>query len=451
MRELFTEGLPGEQRDGFSTASYEDASAGMVVSRAAAAAWRGGHGVGRQCLGPESDALTPSRECLEDEWGRVREARERSEARLRLALTRRASSRLSTSRASAQTSTTPEALASLPPYDCCSSSSEDETVIWKPPRLRFRAAGTRASPLPRASQTRQCPGAAAGGGGASSCGRGSCGGNDVGVEARFEDFVPAVFPFPEPIPKSPPVHGPSYPVGVDFSRGADKLAAEHPGRRDTPASHINGLRCGARCHVALALPLRSKLRFELPEEEEEDEEDDNDGAEAMPVAGKMAKPRGSAGSGRARPSTRSTAEDPLFDENRERANGWISECAPKVWLLEHERPVWMQTKRWIRSRRKEQEAAYRNMPSMPFDLWLRMKHSLEKKAARRAGLRNMVAESETDADEMETRDHFMRLASSRKQPGWRGGEAWAAEDRLAGMARLSQSQSQSHRQANCYR
>jgi len=145
----------------------------------------------------------------------------------------------------------------------------------------------------------------------------------------------------------------------------------------------------------------------------------------------------------------------IADENKIRANAWISECAPKTWLLEQERPVWMQTKLWLQRERKSRKEMYRNMPTMPFDLWLQMKQGLEASALRQGPQRKVTVmspedtkkkpfprleqsdsphggakpvqpmsplsdgEGGTDAaqpDEQEMRQHFQSIALSRRSP-----------------------------------
>jgi len=133
---------------------------------------------------------------------------------------------------------------------------------------------------------------------------------------RSPDFVPAVFPFPEPIPQGPPRRWP--------------LTA-----RATSRAH-SALYSGASSSASDA-PENRSLKY-------------------------------------------TCAEMSFVSENKQRANGWISECAPKTWVLEQERPVWLQQKHELERKRRARNNMYRNLPTMPFDLWFETKQRQEAAA-----------------------------------------------------------------------
>lgn len=59
-------------------------------------------------------------------------------------------------------------------------------------------------------------------------------------------------------------------------------------------------------------------------------------------------------------------------DNTERANEWIKECSPKVWLLDAEKEPWVQAKNTQRRRWKARTQELRSMQhrALPFDDWL---------------------------------------------------------------------------------
>ncbi|CAL1128776.1 unnamed protein product [Cladocopium goreaui] len=68
--------------------------------------------------------------------------------------------------------------------------------------------------------------------------------------------------------------------------------------------------------------------------------------------------------------------DPAFvAEQRRIANGWIQETAPQGAVGNGKRPgaLWLLLKKEMEHQRERHRTAFRNMPCMPFDVWLLMK------------------------------------------------------------------------------
>lgn len=161
------------------------------------------------------------------------------------------------------------------------------------------------------------------------------------AEGPLVPYVPAVFPFPEPIPHGPPPREPAY---------AQLLAA-----RDTPST-ARSPSPKRSCSVTPSSPSR---RFpELPTD-----------------CSTMSEER-----------SRMEADAKLA--NRRRANAWISECRPEVFLFEHEKELWLQYKNAGQRKRRAHDALLRSMSPMPFDEWEEVEqqaqaereHSLQEKA-----------------------------------------------------------------------
>jgi len=66
-------------------------------------------------------------------------------------------------------------------------------------------------------------------------------------------------------------------------------------------------------------------------------------------------------------------QNPSFvAEQKRRANRWIQETAPTP-VANNKRALWLVLKKDLEAKRQRYQAAFRNMPCMPFDVWLLMK------------------------------------------------------------------------------
>mmetsp|Transcript_139918 Transcript_139918/g.348762 ORF Transcript_139918/g.348762 Transcript_139918/m.348762 type:complete len:110 (+) Transcript_139918:3-332(+) len=83
------------------------------------------------------------------------------------------------------------------------------------------------------------------------------------------------------------------------------------------------------------------------------------------------------------------AEDAFVASNRQRANGWISECKPRLCLLKHERPYFVRIRQAEERRRKRTMWMYHHMPTMPFAAWCEMRRQEEAEEA--AQLQSAIA------------------------------------------------------------
>lgn len=121
----------------------------------------------------------------------------------------------------------------------------------------------------------------------------------------------------------------------------------------------------------------------------------------------LAGPRDGGSEGRARKYA--CAETDFLVENKSRANAWISDCVPKAWILEHERPVWVQLQREGQKARMARLQMYKEMPTMPFDLWFEMRRIVESEENGEAR-----SSEELERTERHLKNLFRRLGMSRK-------------------------------------
>lgn len=316
---------------------------GGLSGRGGGAGKRGGSSVLQEKppLGPSGDVVPFSREQLEAKHEAVKDARERTCEHLRLALQRRAASRLSTRSTSCD------------PTRCHSSATDDsfipaafpfpEPIPHGPPERS--AAGSRQStargPSPFSSRFSAGPSAGCSSSrSASSRSRAAGGALDGGADA----YIPAVFPFPEPIP-----HGP--PSATSREHSKNPFHQSRPASRCAPLTDID-----SKAPSSLDGP-RSSSRLAGPLSARHQTSSTFGASEGRSYFCKKEE----------------VAEDEFVKANRQRANDWISQCAPKTWLMEHERPYFVRMKLDEERRRKRWELMYYNMPTMPFDVWCDMK------------------------------------------------------------------------------
>eukprot|EP00747_Dinoflagellata_sp_TGD_P165722 gnl/TRDRNA2_/TRDRNA2_187426_c0_seq1.p1 gnl/TRDRNA2_/TRDRNA2_187426_c0~~gnl/TRDRNA2_/TRDRNA2_187426_c0_seq1.p1 ORF type:complete len:440 (+),score=62.75 gnl/TRDRNA2_/TRDRNA2_187426_c0_seq1:64-1383(+) len=140
------------------------------------------------------------------------------------------------------------------------------------------------------------------------------------------NYVPAVFPFPEPIPHGPP------------ERPPPKSARP---RRVTPSP-----RPGARSPGFSFQASGSRPQSVLS---------------SAPSAASDENP------GRLRKTMISSKE--FIEANKRKANRWMEELTPKVFLLEQEKEVWVQVKSQRKKTVHTHAEVLRTMPCTPFDEW----------------------------------------------------------------------------------
>jgi len=180
------------------------------------------------------------------------------------------------------------------------------------------------------------------------------------------DYVPAVFPFPEPIPMGPPVRRQS-------GGGPGSVTARSRGDASR-ADSLRGASVSDSDPSFACTPFAEDLKHQAHELTTEDPLYDMEAWLRVP-----------------------RRERVEHDPNKEQANAWISQCAPKTWLLEHERSLWKQRKIWFERDLKAKEAMNRNMATMPFDLWLEMKQGLaESEASRHEAVMARLAHLQED-------------------------------------------------------
>lgn len=75
------------------------------------------------------------------------------------------------------------------------------------------------------------------------------------------------------------------------------------------------------------------------------------------------------------------SEQVWLNEHKKAANRWIKDTTPNgIVLPRNKRQVWVVTRNEAKERRRIRNTAIREMPSLPFDLWLQMKDEERKSA-----------------------------------------------------------------------
>jgi len=97
--------------------------------------------------------------------------------------------------------------------------------------------------------------------------------------------------------------------------------------------------------------------------------------------------------------------DPDFmEDHRRKADGWIHATTPHdVVLPRNKRAGWLVRRNDEREKQRVRAAAIRQMPTLPFDLWCRMKQEEVH-----------AAETQQEYSTQESRQHYMRLGAERK-------------------------------------
>lgn len=279
----------------------------------------------RPSLGPSTDVVPCSREELDARYAAVQDARERASEHLRLALERRCASRLSAASAPpgrGSVASSRGGTGGWRPWSSATDNAEDIPAVFPfPEPIPYGPPDPRPSRQPHGSR-----GPSRGSGG------GPPGSSRAGSRMRCHedvDFVPAVFPFPEPIPQGPP----------------------SPRRRRSQASRRSGQR-------------NSSFRESIS---------GGSGSGSSSACGVEPSSEGWA------PQSRKEAchEDEFHFQNKRRANAWISECKPRLCLLKHERPYFVRARQAEERRRKRTMWMYHHMPTMPFAAWCEMRRQEE--------------------------------------------------------------------------
>jgi len=151
--------------------------------------------------------------------------------------------------------------------------------------------------------------------------------------------VPAIFPFPEPIPQGAPARK----AGNNSSPtpASQRPQSEQPYRPSEAASP----RGGGKSHSSEA-----------------------GGLESFSFGGALASP--SASTSKAYVSCKYACGDGAFVEhNRRRANNWISECKPKGMVFDCEKAAWFRHKMERTQNQEFRNHLLRKMQPLPFEDW----------------------------------------------------------------------------------
>eukprot|EP00929_Paragymnodinium_shiwhaense_P114778 TRINITY_DN83290_c0_g1_i1.p1 TRINITY_DN83290_c0_g1~~TRINITY_DN83290_c0_g1_i1.p1 ORF type:complete len:462 (+),score=115.91 TRINITY_DN83290_c0_g1_i1:174-1559(+) len=303
-------------------------------------------------LGPSPEEVAPPKEVIEETWEAVKDQLERTEDRLKLVLAKRAAAKAAQAEASRHASRATTSMSMMGPGSPQGAADYvpaawpfPEEIPLGPPR---RTPGLQEHRPPSFSSRGPSPA-----------------GSVMSRKGRptppyaFVDHVPAVWPFPEPIPIGPPArrreaaslsargHSSSTQkwASSEYSYGSE--------REEQGMSHEGASRLSPPNVSQAALGTAANRR-------EEETAFDEEAWFALPRRERLYR-----------------------DPQKAEANAWIAQCAPKTWMLEHEKPLWMQRKIWFERDLKAKEAMFRNMPTMPFDLWLEMKQGLATSSASR--------------------------------------------------------------------
>lgn len=240
--------------------------------------------------------------------------------------------------------------------------------------------------------------------------------------------VPAIFPFPEPIPREVPSRTmrASTPVqygGSSSSRASSRAGAYAAGHSSPVPARSTPSPGPLPCRLS-AGPPEVPAVFPFPEPI----------PHCVP-SGRLLRPRSTSPRGEQLEPNVDTdltgtsmrrgdedwlnegakrklkvSEQAFLHEQRQTANRWITETTPHgVILPRNKRQVWVVTRNDDRERRRIHNTTIRQMPSLPFDLWLQMKDEEMKNA-----------QEETPTDQAARRSFYITLAAQRKRSSTRG-------------------------------
>lgn len=214
-----------------------------------------------------------------------------------------------------------------------------------------------------------------------------------------EASVPAVFPFPEPIPQEIPPRRRAI-----QSRAASSLSARSsptPGEErhgsPIPSAPSASSRPSSRNVPAVpaVFPFPEPIPHEVPQRLRRETP-----SGAVEIDRKASPEPGGA--------MKLRVHDPAFvAEQRRIANGWIQETATAT--AGNGRPgLWLLLKKEMEHQRESHRSAFRNMPCMPFDVWLLMKD--EEDIATAGG-----SKVEPPEVKEERKHYYRRLGQQRRQ------------------------------------
>lgn len=216
-----------------------------------------------------------------------------------------------------------------------------------------------------------------------------------------EASVPAVFPFPEPIPQEIPPRrrstqsraASSLSARTSPTPGDERLGSPIPSAPSAPTS-----RPSSRNNVPAVFPFPEPIPHEVPRRLRRETPSGAAEIERKPSP----EPEG---------AMKLRVHDPAFvAEQRRIANGWIQETAPQGAVRNGKRPgaLWLLLKKEMEHQRERHRTAFRNMPCMPFDVWLLMKD--EEDIATAGG-----SKVEPPEVKEERKHYYRRLGQRRRQ------------------------------------
>lgn len=222
-----------------------------------------------------------------------------------------------------------------------------------------------------------------------------------------EASVPAVFPFPEPVPQEIPqkrcrsTHSraaSSLSARTSSTPGEERHGSPIPSAPSAPTSRPSS----RNSHVPAVFPFPEPIPHEVPRRLRRGTP--SLAAETERTALGKASPEPDEGAMKLR------VHDPAFvAEQRRIANGWIQETAPQG-AGNGKRPgaLWLLLKKEMEQQRESHRTAFRNMPCMPFDVWLLMKD--EEDIATAGGCKVEPPEVKE-----ERKHYYRRLGQQRRQ------------------------------------
>eukprot|EP00931_Biecheleriopsis_adriatica_P011828 TRINITY_DN11290_c0_g1_i1.p1 TRINITY_DN11290_c0_g1~~TRINITY_DN11290_c0_g1_i1.p1 ORF type:complete len:412 (+),score=71.81 TRINITY_DN11290_c0_g1_i1:66-1301(+) len=238
--------------------------------------------------------------------------------------------------------------------------------------------------------------------------------------------VPAVFPFPEPIPVEIPSRRPASqqsrrsatPVqygGSISSRPSSR--AEGFGGRTSPFSARGNSpspgpsrptsRAGAASpDVPAVFPFPEPIPHEVPSRSRSIQPAES-AVDEESITGASKSRQLDAWASEGERLKQEVTKSSFLIQNRKKADSWIRETAPQgVFLPYNKRAVWLVMKQEDDTKRKNRNQAMRTMPTLPFDLWCTMKE--EEAGAARYG------EVESADAKLERKLRYQRLGAERR-------------------------------------
>lgn len=231
-----------------------------------------------------------------------------------------------------------------------------------------------------------------------------CSSPDADYDLDHEAMIPpeAVFPFPEPIPHAMPSRRPQSQVGHNTNQLPGVSRPTSRAMCSRPVSQASSKSVGGAAKevcVPAVFPFPEPIPHAIPTRREADFDTTSTTLFDTQTTIRPTTSQVTSSSGTKRfvdhninhfnegQMKKLEVRSPEFlESHKQRANGWLHETTPRtVYIPRNKRPGWLIQKRDDEKRRMLRNTALRDMPCLPFDLWLEMKdlEHLDRQGGRR--------------------------------------------------------------------